>query len=120
MKSLKVCIYPWCNATTYGRYCERHKDDGDKKDKRDAKASRVTPINPIYQTKQWRILSKYIIARDPICKICNRAASREADHKTPMARGGDPWDENNLQGVCKPCHSRKTATEDGRWARKTY
>ena len=23
------------------------------------------------------------------------------------------WDENNLQALCKSCHSRKTAREDG-------
>jgi 5-methylcytosine-specific restriction endonuclease McrA len=41
------------------------------------------------------------------------------DHKIPrelFALGladGDPDSDENLQGMCKPCHSAKTAAEDG-------
>jgi 5-methylcytosine-specific restriction protein A len=36
------------------------------------------------------------------------------DHIKPHQ--GDPelfWDSENLQALCAPCHSRKTASEDG-------
>ena len=38
----------------------------------------------------------------------------DVDHIVPHR--GDArllYDENNLQSLCKSCHSRKTATEDG-------
>jgi 5-methylcytosine-specific restriction protein A len=43
-------------------------------------------------------------------------AATEVDHITPKREGGkDRWD--NLQSLCKACHSKKTAIEDGRWGR---
>lgn len=38
----------------------------------------------------------------------------EVDHIIPKRKGGkDRWE--NLQSLCKACHSKKTAIEDGRW-----
>lgn len=55
-----------------------------------------------------------VLARDPICTMCREAPATEVDHKVPKAAGGtDSF--ANLRGVCKPCHSRKTAQEDRRW-----
>jgi 5-methylcytosine-specific restriction endonuclease McrA len=72
------------------------------------------PWRKWYHTAHWRKLRGQVLARDPICKICNRAPSRIADHIRPH-RG--VWalfcDLLNLQGLCKICHDRKTATEDG-------
>ncbi|MCK4624021.1 MAG: HNH endonuclease [Phycisphaerae bacterium] len=59
-----------------------------------------------------------VLARDPICRICKRKPTTEADHIVPIREGGARYDLANLQGLCKPCHSRKTATEDGRWGTK--
>jgi 5-methylcytosine-specific restriction protein A len=67
-----------------------------------------------YDTAHWRNLRVRVLARDPICKMCSRAASIVADHIKPHR--GD-WslfcDLNNLQGLCASCHSIKTAREDG-------
>lgn len=61
---------------------------------------------------RWQKLRLIILARDPICKICGRAASTDVDHIIPKSKGGlDAVD--NLQGLCHSCHSRKTASEDG-------
>lgn len=45
--------------------------------------------------------------------------STEVDHI--VAHKGDMglfWDQANWQALCKPCHSRKTATEDSGFAKK--
>lgn len=51
-----------------------------------------------------------ILNRDPICMVCQKAASTAVDHITPKARGGDDAD-SNLQGICKDCHTAKTNRE---------
>jgi 5-methylcytosine-specific restriction protein A len=53
-----------------------------------------------------------VLVRDPVCRICNRAPSRHADHIIPLARGGTNH-ESNYQGTCHSCHSAKTASHDG-------
>ena len=59
--------------------------------------------------RQWRAA---ILARDAICRACGQAPSTEADHITPLSQRGG-WSLANGQGLCKPCHSRKTMTRDG-------
>jgi len=43
------------------------------------------------------------------CYRCGGHATR-ADHVIPLARGGDPG-ENNLRAICDPCHKQKTQSE---------
>lgn len=71
---------------------------------------------------QWQRLRLVILAEQPVCrgftkdgKRCHEPAT-EVDHIKPHK--GDMelfWDMTNLQGLCKSCHSRKTAKSDGRW-----
>ena len=46
---------------------------------------------------------------NPLCASCGRAAS-EVDHIKAKRIGGEDDDEN-LQALCKSCHSSKTARE---------
>ena len=57
--------------------------------------------------QKWRLL---ILARDPICKICDREPSTEADHID-----GDNTNLSgaNGQGLCKSCHAVKTREQTG-------
>jgi 5-methylcytosine-specific restriction enzyme A len=66
--------------------------------------------------RNWEEISGIILRRDPICVACGMAPSQHADHITPLRRGGTNEPEN-LQGLCAPCHSRKTAREDGGFGR---
>ena len=53
-----------------------------------------------------------MLARDPICKVCNDALSTEVDHIVPLSQGGDPYRLEGLQGICSPCHWMKTGGEN--------
>jgi len=56
----------------------------------------------------WRIA---ILARDPLCRGCERELSRQADHIVPRKPGAEDWSPENGQGLCDSCHSYKTAVE---------
>ena len=44
------------------------------------------------------------------CRACGRWGDN-VDHVQPINDGGDVWAMDNLQTLCRSCHSRKTAKE---------
>jgi 5-methylcytosine-specific restriction protein A len=58
--------------------------------------------------KNWRKIRKQVLERDPTCRICGVRPSVIADHIEAMK---DDHRLEALQGVCDPCHRRKTAAE---------
>jgi len=52
-----------------------------------------------------------VLARDPICRGCQRAVSTVDDHIVPITAGGSATDLDNQQGVCVPCHGFKIVAE---------
>ena len=58
----------------------------------------------------WRKLRGVVLREQPICRACQMAPASEVDHVLPKRDGGTD-DRGNLQGLCKPCHSSKTARE---------
>jgi 5-methylcytosine-specific restriction protein A len=62
----------------------------------------------------WRKLRMLVLHEQPLCQAPGCAAlATEVDHITPLSRGGTHAREN-LQALCKRCHSSKTAREDRR------
>jgi hypothetical protein len=67
-----------------------------------------------------RGIQPQILKRDPLCVLCIAAGrtpyppSTVVDHVIPHNGNLDLFtDPKNLRGLCKPCHDRKTATQDG-------
>ncbi len=62
----------------------------------------------------WRKLRNAVLAREPLCRVCNQAgrikAADAVDHITPKFEGGTDAFEN-LQPICEACHAKKTAAE---------
>jgi len=56
----------------------------------------------------WPKIRARILARDPICKICDVRPSAFCDHVVAKADLNSPAD---LQGVCGPCHDQKSSRE---------
>lgn len=56
----------------------------------------------------WSKIRAQILARDPVCKICDVRPSRFCDHIQAKA---DDHSEAGLQGVCGPCHDQKSSAE---------
>ena len=90
---------------------------------REVNARRDPSAAKPYKTKAWRAFRAWFIRRHPVCSTpgCH-APTAEVDHIIPLARGGALLDEQNCDGKCTPCHSRKTAAENrgeaGRFRRR--
>jgi 5-methylcytosine-specific restriction protein A len=60
--------------------------------------------------EQWLRLRASVLATYPYCAHCGEPAT-DVDHVIPKAIGQHACDTpiENLQSLCRPCHSRKTA-----------
>lgn len=66
----------------------------------------------------WQKLRAWKLRQDPLCAHClaigRIVPAEEVDHIERFEGKDDPrrLDPENLQSLCKPCHSRKTRRED--------
>lgn len=120
-KPRSPCRHPGCAAVVdKPGYCDAHKRDtvGWQSD-----AERGTRHERGYGSA-WTRQRVRILKRDcGLCQPCLRAArvttATQVDHIVPKGEGGDDSDDN-LQAICEPCHTVKTADESRRAkARKT-
>ena len=69
----------------------------------------------LYATKRWRTYRKAIIARrGGECVTCGATPLDQhihLDHIKPLVEGGEAFNEENIQILCRECHGRKTANE---------
>ena len=102
-RAKQECAEPRCRALTRSSRCPLH-----QRHARDYDTHRPSAAKRHYGRK-WRVRRRVILARDPFCKApgCN-AVSTDVDHIVDVVDGGSD-DDDNLQGLCHPCHSRKTA-----------
>ena len=105
-KSLKPCRFPQCKKLTAGTYCPEHKKQIDKS----YDAKRKTATERGYTSREWKSTRQRILERDPLCCECLKNLSNECDHIIPKNQGGTDNDDN-MQGLCKSCHSTKTLKE---------
>lgn len=111
----RVCSLPGC-PTIYdgpGSRCPQHRKEAQQRHSRDTAAYRTAG-----HRKRFR---PGVLERDPICVLCNLAASTIADHY-PRSRnelidlGMDPDDPAFGRGLCKSCHDSGTAQrQPGGW-----
>lgn len=105
---LKVCAFTGCAELSSERYCPTHRPVVAKRSHSEFRA--------LYSSRRWRIFRKRILRRDRYrCKWpeekCTTWAS-EVDHVVPLTEWpGSPFDERNVQSLCKHHHSVKTAAE---------
>lgn len=72
-----------------------------------------------YWSTDWRKFRAAFLAAHPVCIICSRAVATEVDHiQTVRDRPDLAFDEANCRALCKPCHSSRTARDQGWGHRK--
>ncbi|KQS33957.1 HNH endonuclease signature motif containing protein [Dyadobacter sp. Leaf189] len=73
-------------------------------------------VRKIRDSRAWRDRVRPAqLVRFPYCQECEvkdiLTEAVEVDHKIPLEIGGEPFDESNLQSLCKRCHVIKSAEE---------
>ena len=113
----RPCGHPSCPETiASGSRCEQHRKQQQRAEGADRRRRQDGPR--IYGTVRWQKVRLMVLARDcSLCAECKRRGrdtpANEVDHIVSIVSGGVVFDMDNLQSLCKPCHSRKTAIEDG-------
>ena len=62
----------------------------------------------VYDSPRWRALVQQVKAEEPWCRKCKVTPTADVDHIVEVQDSGAPFDRSNLQGLCRPCHVRKT------------
>lgn len=118
----KVCVAAGCDELAIEglAHCPDHEARRlDALAQRRAKAqtsSEARAGRALYKLTAWGRASKAYLRRNPLCADCLDLgvveAATEVDHIVPH-RGDRKvfFDRSNWQGLCKSCHSRKTARE---------
>lgn len=114
MSAPRPCGKPGCKELVRGSSrCDAHKLEQRKQ----YDAKRLSSTARGYNGK-WRKARLGFLAKHPLC-VRHEAAGRVqsatvVDHIIPH-KGDNSlfWDRKNWQPLCKPCHDKKTATEDG-------
>lgn len=103
----RLCRYPGCNRIALGNgYCEKHKDK--------APVYKHDPITHGMYGHKWQRESHKFLASHPWCEDCLGRGiytpATEVHHK--VKHKGDArlfWNRDNWMGLCKSCHSTRTA-----------
>jgi 5-methylcytosine-specific restriction protein A len=123
-KPLRPCHKQGCPNLTRDKYCEDHismaQQEQRQRDIAKAKAydkKRGSPTARGYDYK-WQQYRIEFLKRNPQCVVCG-APSTIVDHVIPhKGNKGLFWTRFNHQALCKSCHDRKTATQDGGFGRQ--
>jgi len=118
----KECNHPGCSELIdFGTaYCEAHH----KARVQDSKVnnSRYSNQDPetkaFYTSQRWRMLRRRFLRANPICNHCGTIAEM-VDHIIQISKGGSKYNITNLQALCNSCHAKKSASESGRWSKRT-
>ena len=107
-RAARVCPTIGCSNLVTGadRYCA----ECTRKLQRSTDARRPSAAKRGYGAAWQRIRAEHLIM-EPMCCECGSMAS-EVDHIISLRDGGTN-DHANLRSLCKPCHSRHTASQGG-------
>ena len=100
-KDKRPCLHPGCRALVNAgeRYCPEHKQQYARK------------VDTSHYDRRWQKMRLIFLQKHPLCEACWKAGrltpATEVHHIIAVADGGSDREEN-LQALCKPCHSKKT------------
>ena len=105
MKPKRPCSYPGCPRLTDRQYCEEHQKVMNK----DYEKYDRNPLTKKRYGRAWERIRRQYVQLHPFCELCleQGIATRveHVHHKLPIEEGGSN-DFDNLQSLCKSCHSK--------------
>jgi 5-methylcytosine-specific restriction enzyme A len=98
----RPCLHPRCPATVTGKasHCPAHAPPDSR---RHDPAQRA-----FYGSRSWKRTRAFVLAEEPVCRICGTAPSTTVDHENGR------WNDNrreNLRGLCDPCERSRTGRQ---------
>lgn len=98
-----LCAEPGCSAIVDRGRCPAHakKPWSNRAVQREAYSA------------EYRRNRAAVLARDPVCTLCGRAPSTQADHIRPAVLGHRDSSLDNLRGVCAFCNHRRGSALGG-------
>ena len=103
-----TCMEPLCpDYAEHRGYCDKHKRD---------KPVKRLEHSKMYSTEQWRRIRTIHLINNPLCECCSLHGfvelGKDVDHIIPHRGNKKVFSSaDNLQSLCKSCHSRKTNHE---------
>ena len=80
-------------------------------------------MNQRIRGRTLQTLRKRQLSANPLCVMCQAkgktTVATELDHIVALVNGGSN-DDDNLQGLCAPCHVQKTRADLGYTPRATF
>lgn len=102
----KPCIEPGCprRALSRGSRCLDHRRQ------RERISRRGDTGRAVYDTRRWARVRKRYLARNPLCEVCleegRETLADTVHHRRALKQDGAPYDDSNLQAVCRSCHNK--------------
>lgn len=116
----RPCSKPGCPKLSDTGWCDVHKQ---QEARRQFDKHRPSAWRRGYDSA-WEVVRKQALLRDKwLCQehliLGILVPAEEVDHIVPIKEAPELRLElSNTRSLCKPCHSRKTATEDSGFARR--
>ena len=107
-----ACAYPRCAQIIHTKYCNTHKHI-------QLKVSRETRGTTSQQGygSMWQKIRKIHLLNHPLCVNCKTHGivkpAKEVHHIVELKQGGTN-ENDNLQSLCKSCHSKRTRMSKSR------
>ena len=60
---------------------------------------------------KWAVVREAALARDGYACVRCGAPAQEVDHRVPISQGGDFYDLDGLDSLCRACHKAKSLAE---------
>ena len=116
IRAPRACDFPSClaHAIKNSWYCDKHQPVREDREA-DKQRYAADPVKRgLYNTPGWEGLKEWKKSNEPVCEVCKRERTAVIDHRLDHKGNAKLFfSRENLVGMCKTCHDRKTGLTQG-------